>query len=166
MHCKHYKVLRGSVPLKIMYPYEFWNCRINMIIRHVKVSKYAAKSFTAEAVEVPDSQRCVYPAYMLLSRERLRRLPIFPKTDVFIEGGWAETFWGEMFPLPNSTQHGQIFATNNNLKFLEKCNTIYIDRIFKLCPKLYSQVYTLNEWVISLVLDFCQASLAKVTPSS
>lgn len=118
----------------------------------------------------------IYPAYgsvrTVLQRERLHGLPKLPKTieDVVIEGEWAETLRGESFLLPNSTKDLQIFTTNDNLKFLEKCKTIYVDGTFHVCPKLYSQLYSLhgllNGWVIPLVFallsDKTRESYAKL----
>ena len=39
------------------------------------------------------------------------------------------------------------FSTNENLRLLATAETIYVDGTFKICPRLFYQVFTINAFV-------------------
>ncbi len=81
-------------------------------------------------------------------RSRRSRLPTLPQSreDIQIEGRWQKTLSGEQFLL---LQEGEIllFATNGNLCLLAAAETVYVDGTFKICPRLFYQVFTINAFV-------------------
>jgi len=104
----------------------------------------------ATASSLSDESRRLIPDYhscrTILQRERSSSIPKLPKTlkDIVLEGEWAQTLSGASFLLPHENNEMLIFTCNDNLKFLSKCETIYVDGTFKSYPKLYTQLYSMH----------------------
>ncbi len=62
-------------------------------------------------------------------------------------GEWAKTASGEDFLMEEDGQ-GQdkliMFATEANIKLLCEAETIYVDRTFQTCPRLFYQIFTIH----------------------
>lgn len=82
----------------------------------------------------------------LIQRERARHIPQIPQTvdDVDVQGEWAETWLSDRFLLHNDPQWGiLIFATDECIRKLMRCGTIFVDATFRSCPRPYTQVLTI-----------------------
>ena len=79
-----------------------------------------------------------------IHRTRSANIPAIPRNvnQVVINGPWAETWLQEKF-LQNVDHFWgiSIFATDENLRKLQECGTVYMDGTFKVCPRPYQQVF-------------------------
>lgn len=83
-----------------------------------------------------------------LYRNHRVRLPVLPQSreDVVFEGEWAQTMSGAPFLLASEGAEDKIviFATRDNLELLSAADTVYMDGTFRVCPRLFYQVFTLH----------------------
>ena len=78
---------------------------------------------------------------------RRSRLPPLPQSqDVTFEGQWQKTLSGEQFLLRQEDDI-HVFATTESLHLLAIAEAIYVDGTFKICPRLFYQVFTINAFV-------------------
>ncbi|VDI25242.1 Hypothetical predicted protein [Mytilus galloprovincialis] len=92
-----------------------------------------------------------------MTRARLEQVPAVPHTvdDVSILGGWRETWAGDTFFLHQDNDWGILmFATDEELKCLQKCSEVYIDGTFRTCPRPYEQYVTIHGKYRNRVLCF------------
>ena len=92
-----------------------------------------------------------------LSRKRMSLIPPIPHDvhDVEIENEWSETWTGELFLSHQDNDWGiSIFATDDNLRKLQRCETVYMDGTFKSCPQPYVQFVTIHGLYHGRVLPF------------
>ena len=80
-----------------------------------------------------------------LYRNHRVRLPVLPQSreDVVFEGEWAQTMSGAPFLLASEGAEDKIviFATRENLELLSAADTV---GTFRVCPRLFYQVFTLH----------------------
>ena len=101
-----------------------------------------------------------------LGRVRASLLPPIPQIidDVVVEDEWAETWRGDQFLSLLYNEIGiSIFATEENIETLERCNTIYLDGTFKTCPVPYLQLMTIHGKYLGGVLTLVWALLTGKT---
>lgn len=73
---------------------------------------------------------------------------------------YRRTIKGDNFLLYDSgSDHGDdnrflIFGTTENLKFLSRCESIYMDGTFSVVPVIFSQLYTIHGKFCIMFLDF------------
>jgi hypothetical protein len=109
----------------------------------------AYKSSLAEMHE-PVDLKSLLPGYRsvrsILQLERANNIPKLPKTknDINLEGEWGKTLDNEPFILPRADNNTLIFSTDENLKCLSESETLYVDGTFKVCPSLYTQLYSVH----------------------
>ena len=92
-----------------------------------------------------------------MTRARLEQVPAVPHTidDVSILGGWRKTWAGDTFFLHRNNDCGILmFATDEELKCLQKCFEVYIDGTFRTCPRPYEQYVTIYGKYRNRVLCF------------
>jgi hypothetical protein len=66
--------------------------------------------------------------------------------DVDIEDKWSRTWGGDHFLSHIDNNWGiAIFVTVNNLRVLQRCEKVYIDGIFKTCPRPYTQFVAVHD---------------------
>lgn len=81
----------------------------------------------------------------VVARARSAVVPPIPATieEVRIEGPWAETWGRDQFLWHMDNAWGiAVFATEDNIRKLQRCGTVYMDATFKSCPRPYKQVFT------------------------
>jgi hypothetical protein len=101
-----------------------------------------------------------------LSRKRLSLMPAIPHDihDVIFEGEWVNTWSQERFLSHQDNDWGiAIFATDANLRKLQRCRDIYIDETFKTCPHPYSQFVTIHGMYHGRVLPFAMSLMTGKT---
>ena len=82
-----------------------------------------------------------------LQRTRASTLPPLPQDidEVDIAGEWARNWRGQPLLSHLDNDWGiAIFCTTENIRILQRCETIYIDGTFKTCPAPYSQFVTVH----------------------
>ncbi|KAL8560050.1 hypothetical protein ACOMHN_041519 [Nucella lapillus] len=119
----------------------------------------------AEAQEDPTRpSRRIYDAVLESVRSaveltRSALVPPIPTTveEVNIDGPWAETWLRDMFLLRNVPEWGiVIYATDQNIRQLERCETLYMDATFRVCPRPYVQFFTLLGDVHGFIIPLVQ----------
>ena len=101
-----------------------------------------------------------------LSRERQSLIPEIPNEieDVDIVGEYSRTWDGDSFLSRIDNDWGiAVFATEKNIKRLQRCSIIYIDGTFKTCPHPYAQFVTVHGMYYGRVLPFAMALLGGKT---
>ncbi|KAL8614056.1 hypothetical protein ACOMHN_026273 [Nucella lapillus] len=139
------------------------------------------KRMRAEAQEDPTRpSRCIYDAVLAnvqrqgggdievspfesvrsaVERTRSALVPPIPTTveEVNIDGPWAETWLRDMFLLRNVPEWGiVIYATDQNIRQLERCETLYMDATFRVCPRPYVQFFTILGDVHGFIIPLVQ----------
>lgn len=96
-----------------------------------------------------------------LQRTRRESLPPIPQTtdEVIIEGTWAETWNGDRFQQFRD-DNTVILATDENLRRLQECNTVYMDATFRSCPRPYTQFFTVVGEVHGFAVPLVQVLMA------
>jgi len=102
----------------------------------------------------------------IIRRQRLENIPKLPveRKDINITGSWAETIDGNRFLInvpndPNDPNKMLVFASDEDLRLLAESKIIHVDGTFKVCPKQYSQLFTIHGVVESLVVPLVYALL-------
>lgn len=82
-----------------------------------------------------------------LNRTRALVVPPIPANiaDVDIPGEWGETWRGEAFLRIQNRDRGiLIFQTNEDIRLLSRCQTIFMDGTFKTAPHPFNQLFTIH----------------------
>ena len=87
-------------------------------------------------------------SFSSIFRQRSKMRPALPKnrTDVNIEGKWAETLSGERFLLADDGEKNRIliFSTHENLMDLSSAGIWYMDGTFYSSPSYFYQLHTIH----------------------
>ena len=78
-------------------------------------------------------------------RARRENIPPLPtsRDDTDLSGDWSLSIAGERFLLHQGSDM-IIFATDQFLRLLAECDTIFMDGTFKAAPKQFKQLYTIR----------------------
>ena len=93
----------------------------------------------------------------LMQRTRSALVPPVPRViaDVRIDGEWSNTWSHERFLLDLDNDWGvALFATDENLQRLQRCQDVYMDGTFRTCPKPYKQFFTIHGKYMGRVIPF------------
>lgn len=86
-------------------------------------------------------------------RNKQNVAPVTPHTvaELVLSGAYRTTSKGENFVLYDSGATGDnnnrriiIFATQENVEFLQQCPEWFMDGTFSICPPLFQQIYTIH----------------------
>ncbi|KAL8597954.1 hypothetical protein ACOMHN_063850 [Nucella lapillus] len=73
-------------------------------------------------------------------------MPPVPRTvrDININGAWGETWEQQRFLLHmDADLEIAVFATDENIETLQRCQLLFIDATFRCCPRPYKQMFTI-----------------------
>lgn len=101
-----------------------------------------------------------------MNRRRQLLVPPIPRDvqDVTFDGQWAQCWNGENFIIDQDNDWGiVVFGTEENLRTIQRCSTIYVDGTFKSCPSPYSQMVTLHGKLFGRVLPLVVALMTGKT---
>ena len=99
-----------------------------------------------------------FPVRSIVQRVREQNVPPIPGTieDVAIAGSWAVTWQQERHLLVNDIDWGTaIFATYANPLHLRRSQRVYMDAIFRTCPRPFTQCFTILGDVHGFVVPLC-----------
>lgn len=88
-----------------------------------------------------------YSIKSTIQRKRRALMPAIPRAvdDVNLRGEWSETWRGDQFlSLLDNNWGIAVFTTDENLRVLRQCSTVFIDGTFRSCPAPYTQFVTLH----------------------
>jgi MULE transposase domain len=75
--------------------------------------------------------------------------------DVVVRGQWRKTWKGEHYLVHQDPQWGLlIYMSPKSAKALQKCDDLYVDGTFSVCPKLLKQILTIHGMYKDRVLPF------------
>ena len=98
------------------------------------------------------------PVRSIVQRVREQNVPLIPGTieDVAIAGPWAVTWLQERHLLVNDIDWGTaIFALYANPLHLRRSQRVYMDAIFRTCPRPFTQYFTILGDVHGYVVTLC-----------
>ena len=101
-----------------------------------------------------------------VGRAKREELPRISRTlnDVDINGVWAQTWNNENFLVHSDNGWGvAIFATEENLRALQRCRDMYIDGTFRTAPKPYYQYVSIHGTFHGRVIPLVSCLLAGKT---
>ena len=128
---------------------------------------------TVRAVQRDEPMRHQLPEYRSvraeMGRYRASMMPPIPESfeEVDPQNEWAETWIGERFLTLNDREWGVLaYATDEDLRNLARCDTLYIDGTFKSAPNPYVQLVSGHGLMLGRAVPFVFALLAYKTTGS